>query len=340
MALFSGKLHVQSRLDDTHNLCYQAVNASGYMDQLLFANYVKAEVFPAITEPLNVLFVDGHFSHVNYLLLVKYCRQFFEESGKRVAVFCLPTGQTNHLQPFDVSVFGGIKKRWHDYLASRNVTKDNLCSHLVKLWFRKEGCEERFAFNAGECLTSGFKKCGLFPFSPEIIRATVKAHHDPAKVSRGLLVEQKKKEDQAKLFQVLTEYYGCQSDEDMKKAEESILLIAKGITPGVLAANALQKRVNREAPAKQRRVKNRHLNLEAGKMVSDDEFIRALGKEEAAKAAKKKVDDVGRLAKKKKATEEKITDKIAKVGPSRKRKSAEETAVTKTARKAKKSKNV
>ncbi|GAU90003.1 hypothetical protein RvY_02485 [Ramazzottius varieornatus] len=28
MALFSGKLHVQSRLDDTHNLCYQAVNAS------------------------------------------------------------------------------------------------------------------------------------------------------------------------------------------------------------------------------------------------------------------------------------------------------------------------
>ncbi|GAU92675.1 hypothetical protein RvY_04724 [Ramazzottius varieornatus] len=124
------------------------------------------------------------------------------------------------------------------------------------------------------------------------------------------------------------------------KAEESILLIAKGVTPGMLAANALQKRLHREAPVKQRRVKNRHLNLEAGKMVSDDEFIRALEKEEAAKAAKKKVDDVGRLAKKKKATEEKITDKIAKVGPWRKRKSAEETAVTKTARKAKKSKNV
>ncbi|GAU92488.1 hypothetical protein RvY_04564 [Ramazzottius varieornatus] len=102
MALFSGKLHVQSRLDDTHNLCYQAVNASGYMDQLLFANYVKAEVFPAITEPLNVLFVDGHFFHVNCLLLVKYFRQFFEESGYRVAVICLPTGQTNHLEPFEV----------------------------------------------------------------------------------------------------------------------------------------------------------------------------------------------------------------------------------------------
>ncbi|GAU92487.1 hypothetical protein RvY_04563 [Ramazzottius varieornatus] len=184
---------------------------------------------------------------------------------------------------------------------------------------------KRLGWWAGECLTSGFKKCCLFPFSPEIIRATVKAHHDPAEVSRGLLVEQKKKEDQAKLFQVLTEYYGYQSDEDMKKAEESILLIAKGITPGMLAANALQKRLHREAPVKQRRVKNRHLNLEA---------------EEAAKAAKKKVDDVGRLAEKKKATEEKITDKIAKVGPSRKRKSAEETAVTKTACKAKKSKNV
>ncbi|GAU90002.1 hypothetical protein RvY_02484 [Ramazzottius varieornatus] len=239
------------------------------MDQLLFANYVKAEVFPAITEPLNVLFVDGHFSHVNCLLLVK------EEMARLFSV----------------------AKRLGWWAGAPNVTKDNLCSHLVKLRFRKEGCEERFAFNAGECLTSGLKKCGLFPFSSEIIRATVKAHHDPAKVSRGLLVEQKKKEDQAKLFQVLTEYYGYQSDEDMKKAEESILLIAKGITPGMLAANALQKRLRREAPVKQRSVKNRHLNLEAGKMVSDDEFIRALEKEEAAKAAKKKVDDVGRLAK-------------------------------------------
>ncbi|GAU95585.1 hypothetical protein RvY_07183-2 [Ramazzottius varieornatus] len=118
MALFSGKRHVQSRLDDTHNMCYQAVNASGYMDQLLFANYIRNEVFPAITEQKNVIFVDGHFSHVNCLLLVKYCKTFFKDTGKTVEVFCLPTGQTNHLQPFDVSVFEGIKKKWHDYLES------------------------------------------------------------------------------------------------------------------------------------------------------------------------------------------------------------------------------
>ncbi|GAU87542.1 hypothetical protein RvY_00372 [Ramazzottius varieornatus] len=38
MALHAGKVHVQSRLDDTYGLCYHAVNASGYMDQAHFAN--------------------------------------------------------------------------------------------------------------------------------------------------------------------------------------------------------------------------------------------------------------------------------------------------------------
>ena len=50
LALYSGKVHLQSRLDGTHNLCYHAVNPSGYVDQSHFANYVKQEIFPAMTE--------------------------------------------------------------------------------------------------------------------------------------------------------------------------------------------------------------------------------------------------------------------------------------------------
>ena len=50
LALYSGKLHLQSRLIDTRNLCYHSVNNSGYMDEIHFANYVKQEVFPAMTE--------------------------------------------------------------------------------------------------------------------------------------------------------------------------------------------------------------------------------------------------------------------------------------------------
>ena len=50
LALYAGKLHLQSRLEDTRNLCYHSVNTSGYMDEIHFANYVKQEVFPAMTE--------------------------------------------------------------------------------------------------------------------------------------------------------------------------------------------------------------------------------------------------------------------------------------------------
>ena len=48
--LYSGKLHLQSRLEGTNNLCYHGVNSSGYMDQSHFAEYIRKEVFPAITE--------------------------------------------------------------------------------------------------------------------------------------------------------------------------------------------------------------------------------------------------------------------------------------------------
>ncbi|GAV09877.1 hypothetical protein RvY_19347 [Ramazzottius varieornatus] len=123
LALYSGKLHIQSRLQDTHNMCYHAVNVSGYMDQLIFANYVKTVVFPAMTAEKNVIFVDGHFSHVNNLLLVRYCRDHFKETGVEVQIFCFPSGQTSRLQPFDVSAFGPMKKKWNEHLRNRRIKK-------------------------------------------------------------------------------------------------------------------------------------------------------------------------------------------------------------------------
>ncbi|GAV09699.1 hypothetical protein RvY_19194-2 [Ramazzottius varieornatus] len=52
LALYSGKLHLKSRLEDTFNMCYHAVNESGYMDQLIFANYIKEVVFHEVTAVL------------------------------------------------------------------------------------------------------------------------------------------------------------------------------------------------------------------------------------------------------------------------------------------------
>ena len=50
MALYSGKVHVQSRLDGTQGMCYHAVNSTGNIDEIHFSEYIKNEVFPAMTE--------------------------------------------------------------------------------------------------------------------------------------------------------------------------------------------------------------------------------------------------------------------------------------------------
>ncbi|GAV01143.1 hypothetical protein RvY_11898 [Ramazzottius varieornatus] len=74
-----------------------------------------------MTKMKNAVFVDGHFSHINNFTLMKYIKEFEAETGEIVYVFALPAGQTNHLQPFDVSVFGQVKRAWGDYLRHRRV---------------------------------------------------------------------------------------------------------------------------------------------------------------------------------------------------------------------------
>ncbi|GAU91282.1 hypothetical protein RvY_03568 [Ramazzottius varieornatus] len=291
MALYSGKVHVLSRLQDTHGPCYHVVNSSGYMGQVHFASYVKEEVFPARTELKTVIFVDGHFTHVNNLRLVRYCKKFFETTGKRVEIFCLPAGQTIHLQPFDVSAFGGVKKKWKMYLRDRRlvkggiVTKDNLLSHVVKLWYRTEGCVDKYAFNVGECLKSGFAKTGMFPFSPDVIRKTVKAHHDPKAFTRG--IRGRVEQDFGPLFPLLKSQFNLTTEKDLGDIKELIILKQKGITPGAVLANSVQKTLFGEAPVKQRREKNKHLCLESGALTTQPSFVAELEKGEAEKAAKK-----------------------------------------------------
>ncbi|GAV09700.1 hypothetical protein RvY_19194-3 [Ramazzottius varieornatus] len=168
LALYSGKLHLKSRLEDTFNMCYHAVNESGYMDQLIFANYIKEVVFhEKVGRPLLSCEQPSTCSILP---------RVFPETGRRVEIFCFPSGQTSRLQPFNVAAFGGIKYRWNKYLRDRRVktggpvTKDTVLSHLVMLWFRTDGFPPEFAFNAGTNLKSGFAQCGLFPFNPDMIR--------------------------------------------------------------------------------------------------------------------------------------------------------------------------
>ncbi|GAU97025.1 hypothetical protein RvY_08388 [Ramazzottius varieornatus] len=134
--------------------------------------------------------------------------------------------------------------------------------------------------SVGECLKSGFAKTGLFPFSPDVIRKTVKAHQDPEAFTSGIRshVEQ----DFATL-------------RDIKEPIKQ-----KGITPGAVLDNSVQKTLFGEVPVKQRREKNKHLCLESGALTTQPSFVAELEKEEAEKAAKK----VTKAAKRKTPTQE------------------------------------
>ncbi|GAU89070.1 hypothetical protein RvY_01665 [Ramazzottius varieornatus] len=274
MALFSGKLHVRSRLDGTGGHCYQG----------------------------NVIFVDGHFSHVNNFTLMKYITEFEAETGKIVYVFALPAGQTGHLQPFDISVFGQVKRAWGEYLRYRHnmpgglVTKDNLLSHLVKLWFHTEDCPPQHAFNAGPNLISGFRKSGLFPFSPEVIRGTVKTRHCPE--SPVSTAESASKNYQS-IFGSLTETLKDEVDIAGQKDREDILdfikLKQRGVAPGAVLAASLQASLFSAAAKKVRREKNEHLNLDAGGLTNEPAFQSA----QAAKRAAVKAAKAAQLAKRK-----------------------------------------
>ena len=104
----------------------------------------------------NVIFVDGHSSHVNNLEFLLACKK--DNSGRDIKVVMFPAGQTFTLQPLDKSVFGGVKKRWCQCIrllsAGCSSGLPDLCrntfpQHLLKLF---EAC--RFA----ETLESGFDK--------------------------------------------------------------------------------------------------------------------------------------------------------------------------------------
>ncbi|GAV03869.1 hypothetical protein RvY_14238 [Ramazzottius varieornatus] len=262
MALYAGKVHVRSRLDDTEGMCYHAVNSFGYMDEIHFANYMKQVVFPALTEGKSIIFVDGHFSHINNVTLSYYCEEFTQDTGKKVAIFCLPAGQTSHLQPWYASAFGGVKKKYKMYL---------------------QGCPEKYAFNIGDCLKSGFQKCGLYPFSPNVIRSTVKSYNDPT-VSNSRKSTQEISQDFTALFEVLRSQHHISSESDLQDFKEFTLLKQRGITPEVVLASAVQKTLMGAAPTKLRRAKNEHLSTESGALVNEATWEEHRDKVKADKA--------------------------------------------------------
>ncbi|GAV00361.1 hypothetical protein RvY_11223 [Ramazzottius varieornatus] len=147
-----------------------------------------------------------------------------------------------------------IKTKLFPAVTELKVTKDTLLCHIVKLWYRTEGCPEKYALNGEQCLKSGFAQVGLFPFNPDVIRKTVKAHHDLEVISRG--IHSGPEQDFSPLFELLKAHYGLMTEKDLADVKELVLLKQKGVTPGAVLANSIQKNLFGEAPRKQRRETN------------------------------------------------------------------------------------
>ncbi|XP_055330408.1 uncharacterized protein LOC129582820 [Paramacrobiotus metropolitanus] len=115
-----------------------------------------------MTAAKNVIFLDGHSSHMFNLEFLSECMK----SDKDITVVILPSGQTGKLQPMDLKVYGPVKKYWRDYLrlmtliAEEEVNKQNFARHLVKKWDE---------FNMAANIISGFASSGIYPFNPDAV---------------------------------------------------------------------------------------------------------------------------------------------------------------------------
>ena len=162
------------------------------------------------------------------------------------------------------------------------ITKDNLLENLRS---RTENCPEQFAFNVGQSLKSGFQKCGLFSFFPDVIRGTVKTYNDP-NIDRGLRLA-KQPHDFSQLREVLRDNCGLTSEKDVESIVEQVKLMQKGISQGTVLANTLRKTLFAEAPKKQCRQKNAQLPTDARVLVTSLEFEAEEKKHSAEQKAKK-----------------------------------------------------
>ena len=107
-----------------------------------------------------VLFVDGHCSHLT-MALSDFC------SSHNIILIALYPNATHILQPLDIAFFRPLKGAWRK--STHQWRMDNTGNRLRKEFFAPLLAETLKTLNVGEILASGFKTCGLYPFSADAV---------------------------------------------------------------------------------------------------------------------------------------------------------------------------
>lgn len=138
---------------------------SGWMTCEAFFEFI-ADIFHPWLEkekiPLPViLFVDGHQSHLSLQV-----SQFCEKNG--IILIALHPNATHLLQPMDVAVFRTLKEHWKKKVHEWRLS--NLESPILKKKDFPKLLKEVIDTTLNATIfENGFRKCGLFPWNPEIV---------------------------------------------------------------------------------------------------------------------------------------------------------------------------
>ena len=147
---------------------------NGWMDSGLFVEFlvhlVEFAKGKGITFPI-LLFVDGHSTHMT-LQAAEFCKE------NDVILYCLLPNATHILQPCDVGLFSTMKKTW-----GSAVKMNHIGEVLTKKCFPEVFRQVWYSVTTLENAVHGFRRCGLFPFTPKGVDTTKLG---PSKLIAGL----------------------------------------------------------------------------------------------------------------------------------------------------------
>lgn len=128
-----------------------------------FYSYMTNVFYPWAKENVTfpiIFFVDGHSSHLSYHLS-RFC------SENQIILVALYPNATHLLQPMDVAVFRTLKSGWKEQVSAwRHQNQHEILRRRDFAPLLEAAIKDRVT---PEILQNGFKKCGLFPWDPEVV---------------------------------------------------------------------------------------------------------------------------------------------------------------------------
>ena len=180
------RLNMEWRKDEVVGTSY-GLSDNGWVDSELFRGWLSEHFHShAVSDRPVLLLLDGHSSHYQPEL-ISYAKQY------EVILFCLPPHTTHESQPLDASVFRSLKQNWQH--ACHNFIQSNPSLAITKYQFSGLFKEAWGKTMNPATISSGFRKCGVYPFNPNAIDCSVSVANPEASLQE---VNKSKSTDQAR----------------------------------------------------------------------------------------------------------------------------------------------